>query len=439
MPDREYLDRITAQVEELQKIAQDLYKSSNDFPAINRNAKRILASAQMLQINLERSPQSSYPMSRPIYLDYNATTPLDPEVIAAMKPFLEEEFGNPSSSHWFGIKPRKELSLARSQVANLLNCHPSEVVFTSGGSESNNYAIMGAARAKRATGNHIITTMVEHPAVLEVCRFLESQGYRVTYLPVDEHGIVSDLGVRAALTNETILITIMHANNEVGSIQPIEEISEIARARNIVFHTDAAQSVGKIPTDVKKLGVDLLSIAGHKLYAPKGIGALYVRSGISLENLMFGAGQEMGRRPGTENMLEIVGLGQACEISRRDLVKNSEHLKKMRDLLYQSLESHISNVRLNGHTERRLPNTLSLSFRNVEVGRLLEEIGMDVAVSAGAACHSDVTEISHVLKAMGIPEDWAKGTIRFSVGRFTSDSEINRTVDIVSRAVKELF
>ena len=377
-------------------------------------------------------------MKTPIYLDYNGTSPLDPEVISAMRPFLEEEFGNPSSSHWFGIAPKKAVELSRHRVASLLNCDPQEIIFTSGGTESNNYALFGIAHAKRDKGNHIITSLIEHPAVLEVCRDLEKHGFDVTYLPVDEYGLVSPFLVEKAITPQTILLTIMHANNEVGSIQPIEEISPLARNRGITFHTDAAQTVGKIPAVVDVLGVDLLSVAGHKLYAPKGIGALYIRAGTEPRQLMFGAGQEKGRRPGTENVLEIVGLGKACEIAQRDLDVNASHLKKMRDLLHDGLRARIQQVRLNGHPDKRLPNTLNLSFKNVDSTRILEEIGLDVAVSAGAACHSDHITVSHVLEAMAVPLEWAKGTLRFSVGKFTTEAEIVRTIDIVSDTVKRL-
>jgi len=377
-------------------------------------------------------------MKTPIYLDYNGTSPLDPEVIAAMRPFLEEEFGNPSSSHWFGIAPKKAVELSRHRVASLLNCDPQEIFFTSGGTESNNYALLGIAHAKRDKGNHIITSRIEHPSVLEVCRDLEKRGFDVTYLPVDEYGLVSPFLIENAITPQTILLTIMHANNEVGSIQPIEEISPLARNRGITFHTDAAQTVGKIPAIVDVLGVDLLSVAGHKLYAPKGIGALYVRAGTEPRQLMFGAGQEKGRRPGTENVLEIVGLGKACEIAQRDLDVNASHLKKMRDLLHDGLRARIQQVRLNGHPDKRLPNTLNLSFKNVDSTRILEEIGLDVAVSAGAACHSDHITVSHVLEAMAVPLEWAKGTLRFSVGKFTTEAEIVRTIDIVSDTLKRL-
>ncbi len=377
-------------------------------------------------------------MTEPIYLDYNGTTPHDPEVIEAMRPFLEKEFGNPSSSHWYGIKPKQAVDNARRQVASLLNCEPAEVLFTSGGTESNNYAIIGTALAKRDQGNHIITSQVEHPAVLEVCKFLEATGFRVTYLPVDEFGSVFARQVAGALTPETILVSIMHANNEVGTIQPVEEIGELTRERGIAFHCDAAQSVSKVPVDVQQLGVDMLSVAGHKLYAPKGVGALLVKKGTILRPIMFGAGQEMGKRPGTENVLEVVGLGKACEIAARDLDKNMARMKNTRDALHRGIVDAVGDVKLNGHPDRRLPNTLSLSFKGLDAQAILEEVGLDVAASAGAACHSDRVEVSHVLRAMGVELDWAMGTIRLTTGRMTSMDEIPRATLVIADAVKRL-
>ena len=377
-------------------------------------------------------------MQRPIYLDYNATTPHDPEVIDAMRPFLEEEFGNPSSSHGYGTEPQKAVIEARSQVASLLNCESEEIIFTSGGTESNNHAVKGVAYACRNKGNHIITSQIEHPAILEVCEFLEDIGYDVTYLPVDEYGIVRVLDVSDAITSKTILITIMHANNEVGSIQPIAQISELAKKHDILFHTDAAQSLGKMSADVGALGVDLLSVAGHKLYAPKGVGALYIRKGIKLARLMHGAGQESGWRAGTENVLEVVALGKACEIARRDLEKNRDHMQAMRDRLYEGIKESGNQVRLNGHPEKRLPNTLSISFHNLEANRILDKIGLEVAASAGAACHADTVDVSHVLKAMGTPIDWAKGTLRLTTGRMTTESDIDSAVKVISKTVKDL-
>ena len=377
-------------------------------------------------------------MIKPIYLDYNGTTPHDPEVISAMRPYLEEEFGNPSSSHPFGFKPRQAVLRAREQIAALINCRPQEIIFTSGGTESNNFAIKGIARAYRDKGNHIITSQIEHPAVLEVCAYLEKNGFEVSYLPVDEYGLVSESDVVSACTSKTILISIMHANNEVGTIEPLHDISKFARERGILLHTDAAQSVGKIAVDIAKLGVDLLSIAGHKIYAPKGIGALYIRDGLELETFMHGAGQETGKRAGTENVLEIVGLGKACEIAKRDMVRNTQQMQMMRDRLYVGIKKGCKQVQLNGHPEKRLPNTLSLSFHGLEANRILEKISVAVAASAGAACHADTVEISHVLKAMGVPLDWAKGTLRLTTGRTTSNEDIDTAVKIITNAVNAM-
>jgi cysteine desulfurase len=377
-------------------------------------------------------------MPKSIYLDYNATTPHDPEVIAAMRPFFEEEFGNPSSSHSYGSKPKQAVARARQQVASLLNCNPEEIIFTSGGTESNNFAIKGGAETFRQKGNHIITCQIEHPAVLEVCHFLENKGFEVTYLPVDEFGLVNRADLEAVIKKETILISIMHANNEVGTVEPITEIALLAKEHDIIFHTDAAQSVGKISVDVKKLGVDLLSIAGHKVYAPKGVGALFIRQGLAPAKLMHGAGQEMAVRAGTENVLEIVGLGTACEIAKRDLDKNMKHMQAMRDRLHEGLKKGGDQVRLNGHPEKRLPNTLSISFLGMEANRILDAIGTEVAASAGAACHSDTVQISEVLEAMNVPLEWAKGTLRLTTGRMTTEADIDRAVQIINDAVKKL-
>ena len=378
------------------------------------------------------------PMKKPIYLDYNATTPHDPEVIEAMRPFFEQEFGNPSSSHHYGSKPKQAVARAREQVSALLNCQPQEIIFTSGGTESNNFAIIGCAESLRHRGQHIITSQIEHPAVIEVCRFLEMAGFVVTYLPVDEFGRVNPADIEAAIQSETILISIMHANNEVGTIEPIKEITAIAKKRNIVVHTDAAQSVGKIPVDVNHLGVDLLSIAGHKVYAPKGIGALYIRQGFMPARLMHGAGQEMGVRPGTENVLEIVGLGKACEIARRDLEKNMLHMQAMRDRLFEGIKKECPQIKLNGHPDMRLPNTLSISFHEIEANRILDEIEPAVAASAGAACHSDTIQVSNVLEAMDVPLEWAQGTLRLTTGRGITAADIDKAVRVISSAVKRL-
>lgn len=377
-------------------------------------------------------------MIQPIYLDFNGTTPLDPEVIAAMRPFLETEFGNPSSSHWYGIRPKKAVEAARRQVAGLLGCQPQEVFFTSGGTESNNHAIKGLARAFKGKGRHLITSTIEHPAVLEVCRSLEAEGFETSYVDVDDTGRVRVDDVAAAIRPDTILISIMHANNEVGTIQPIADIAALARKKGICIHTDAAQSVGKIATDVEALNVDLLSVAGHKIYAPKGIGALYVRSGLLPEKFCHGAGQEMGWRAGTENVMAIVGLGKACEMADRNLDFAGSHLKATRDRLHEGLADSLTDIRLNGHPHNRLPNTLSLSFRGLEANRILEEIGLEVAASAGAACHLDTVTLSHVLEAMRVPMEWARGSVRFSTGRMTTVDQTDRAVKVVVKAVRRL-
>ncbi|MBW2479179.1 MAG: cysteine desulfurase [Deltaproteobacteria bacterium] len=377
-------------------------------------------------------------MPKPIYLDYNATTPHDPEVIAAMRPFLEEAFGNPSSSHFYGNAPQKAVADARSQVAELLGSRPEEIVFTSGGTESNNHALKGVAEAYADKGNHIITSRIEHPAILEVCQYLEKNGVAVTYVSVDDRGMVSAYEVEKAVTARTVLISIMHANNEVGTIQPLADIARIAKAKDILLHTDAAQSVGKIPTRVEELGVDLLSVAGHKIYAPKGVGALFIRNGIRLPRFMQGAGQESGRRPGTENVLEIVGLGKACEIAARDLEQNMTHMQHMRDRLYEGIRKKCVRIRVNGHPQHRLPNTLSISFEGLEANRILERIASRVAASAGAACHSDRIDVSGVLKAMAVPLSWAKGTLRLTTGRMTTEADIDHAIGVISQAVESL-
>jgi cysteine desulfurase len=375
---------------------------------------------------------------RPIYLDYNATTPLDPEVIAAMQPYLREKFGNPSSSHGYGLEARNAVERARAQVAALLYCQPEEIIFTSVGTESNNAAIKGIAWARRDRGNHIITSQVEHSSVTQVCRFLERQGFEVTYLPVDDWGRVKPDEIEHAIRPETILITVMHANNEVGALQPLEAIVHMAHDRDVVVHTDAAQTAGKIPTDAGLLGVDLLSLAGHKIYGPKGVGALFVRSGLALEPLLHGGGQELGQRPGTENVLEIVGLGAACELAKRDMHRNYAHLRDLRNRLYQNLNTALPDVRINCDLNHSVPNTLSVCFRGIDSHTLLAAIHDRVAASTGSACHSHNAKVSSVLQAMNVPLEWARGTVRFSVGRFTTAREIDTAVGVLAEAVREL-
>ncbi|MCD6089936.1 MAG: selenide, water dikinase SelD [Bacteroidales bacterium] len=373
-----------------------------------------------------------------IYLDYNATTPIDKEVADAMRPYLDDYFGNPSSSHAYGVKTKLAVEKARLQVAQLLNCEPSEIVFTSGGTESNNYAIKGIAFANQQKGNHIITSSVEHPAVFEVCKYLERFGFEITYLPVDEFGIICLADLEAAIRPTTILISIMHANNEVGSIQPISDIAKIIKGKGIYFHTDSAQSIGKIESNVQALGVDLMSVAGHKLYAPKGIGALYIRNGVHLEKLMHGADHEQNLRAGTENVLEIVGLGKACEIAKENLLANARHYKETRDYLHQLLKESLPKIKLNGHPERRLPNTLSISFPRVEANTLIDRLE-GVAASAGAACHSESIDVSAVLEAMLVPLDFAMGTIRFSTGRGSTMTDMKKAAEEIISTVKSLM
>jgi cysteine desulfurase len=374
---------------------------------------------------------------KPIYLDYNATTPIDTEVAAAMLPFIREHFGNPSSSHAYGVAARKGVDRAREQVAALLNCSPAEVLFTSGGTESDNHAIKGAAGAHRSKGNHIITSAFEHPAVTEVCEYLAADGFDITYVPVDAHGIIDLEALKEAITERTILISVMHANNEAGTVQPIGEIARMARKRGILVHTDAAQSAGKIPVDVSELGIDLLTVAGHKLYAPKGVGALYVRDGVQLEKFMHGAGHEAGRRAGTENVIGVAGLGAACEAAKRDLAVNMDRMKRARDRLEERLLRAVEDVRVNGHLEKRLPNTLSVSFRGVDAGTLLQSME-GLAASAGAACHGNAVELSRTLRAMAVPIEWARGTIRLSTGKYTTEGEVDRAVEIIASNVRML-
>ena len=358
-----------------------------------------------------------------IYLDYNATTPLDPSVVESMKPALSHLFGNPSSSHLPGIAARKLVEKARLQVAGLLNCQAEEIIFTSGGTESNNHAIKGIAFAWAGDGKHIITSTIEHPATLEVCKYLQEKGYHISYVNVDAGGIIKIDELESAIRKDTILITVMHANNEIGAIQPITEISQLARKHKIAFHTDAAQSAGKIPVDVQELGVDLLSLAGHKIYGPKGIGALYIRSGLTIEKLIHGADKEQNRRAGTENVPQIIGLGEASAIAKRDLEINRKAMQLTRDALFDSIRQSIPEVQWNGDPENCLPNTLSLSFPGVDAQLILS--GMEnVAASAGAACHAEHTDISHVLDAIGLSAEQSIGTLRFSTGKNTTREEI---------------
>jgi len=369
-----------------------------------------------------------------IYLDYNASTPIDPSVAEVMRIALEDGYGNPSSSHWAGAPAKAVVEKARLQVASLLGCASEEVVFTSGGSEANNLALKGLFFAQRRERVHLITTQIEHPAILAPCRFLERQGAIVTYLPVDGTGRVDPEDLLRAIKPETILISVMHANNEVGTVQPIEACAQIAREHGIAFHTDAAQSVGKVATRVDDLGVDLLSIAGHKLYAPKGVGALYVRRGISLEPLIHGGGHEGGLRAGTESALLVAALGQACVLAK-DLAA-MDRIRQLRDDFWQAIQQRFgARAVLNGDPELRLPNTLNVSFIGHIGADLLARLN-GVAASTGSACHSGHIELSPVLRAMGVAPEVGMGAIRFSLGRATTKSEIVAVCEQLALLVK---
>ena len=370
-----------------------------------------------------------------IYLDHNASTPLLPEVISAMIPYLKNHYGNPSSNHAYGQAAKSAITLARDQVATLLNCSPDEIIFTSGGSESNNLAIKGIAELHPR--GHIITSAIEHPAVLEVCRYLLTKGYEITLIPVDEYGLVNPDTVQAAIRPDTFLITIMLANNEVGTIQPLKEIAQIAHQQKILVHSDAAQAVGKIAVDLQNLEVDLLSIAGHKMNAPKGVGALFIKTGIKIAPLFQGAGHELGLRPGTENVLEIVGLGAAAQLFHENEMAVIAELKSRGDQFWQELHEAIPEVRLNGHPEKRLPNTVNVYFPGIDANTLLAELPQ-IAASAGAACHADSTAPSHVLKAMNLSTERILGSIRFSVGRTTTPAEVSLAVQTIVAAYRRL-
>ncbi len=373
----------------------------------------------------------------PIYLDYNATTPIAPQVRDAMLPFVEQHFGNPSSSHAYGQTTAAAVQSAREQVAALLACEPGEVVFTGGGSESDNMALVGRVWASGITQPHIITSVVEHPAILTTCRFLERQGATVTYLPVDSAGQVDPDAVRHALTTHTVVVSIMHANNETGTLQPIAAIGTICRDAGVPFHTDASQSVGKVSTQVDTLGVDLLTIAGHKLYAPKGIGALYIRSGIEVEPLIHGAGHESGRRAGTENVSHIVALGAAAELARSSLAAEEPRQRQLRDRLQALLEQDPGKVTLSGHPAERLPNTLNIRFSGIDGNQLLDATP-EVAASTGSACHAGLSEPSPVLIAMGVNPVDAIGAVRLSLGRPTTGADIERAAKELAAATRRL-
>lgn len=373
-------------------------------------------------------------MRLPIYLDYNATTPVDPQVMATILPFLTERFGNPSSAHIYGRESHAAMEAARQQVAALIGSAPHDVIFTGSGSESNNLAIKGAILAHPAGKRHIITSAVEHPAVLNVVRYLQRfHEASVTVLPVDRFGQVDPDDLRQAIRPDTALITIMHAQNEVGTLQPVAEIGRIAREHDVLFHVDAAQSIGKVPVLVEEIGCHLLTIAGHKLYAPKGVGALYVRAGVKLEPLVHGAGHEGGLRAGTENAAYIAGLGAACELVG-DLEAEADRQRRLRDRLHTMLEEAAPGLVLNGHPDRRLPNTLNLSFAERTGPEVLAR-APEVAASTGAACHAGVDQPSAVLKAMGASDSVAMGAVRLSLGRYTDLAQVEAAAGFLVRAL----
>ncbi len=374
-----------------------------------------------------------------IYMDHNATTPLREEVLDAMMPYLREEFGNASSLHSYGMQARRAIEGAREQVATGLGAQPREIVFTGCGTESDNQAIKGIAFAKRGQGDHIITSQIEHKAVLETCQYLEKQGFRVTYLPVDKYGTVNPNDVARAITEQTVLVSVMFANNEVGTIQPIAEIGQMCRERGVCFHTDAVQAVGKLPIDVNELGIDLLSLSAHKFYGPKGVGALYARRGVKMDPLLHGGHQERGRRAATENVAGIVGLGKAIELRLEEMESEAERLAALRDRLCDGISELIESVHLNGHPTDRLPGTLDMGFEYIEGEGII--MGLDlagVAVSSGSACTSASLEASHVLLAMGIEPALAQGSIRFSLGRGNTDADVDYVLEKLLPIVERL-
>jgi len=376
---------------------------------------------------------------RSIYLDHAATTPAHPDVVKAMLPYFTDAFGNPSSIYSYGQEARGAVEEARTKVAELIGARDEEIIFTSGGTEADNFALKGAACANEHKGNHIITTSIEHHAVMEVCKFLGKRGFKITYLPVDEYGLVDPDDVRKAITDKTILISIIHANNEVGTIEPTSEIGEIAKEAEVYFHTDAVQAVGHIPVHVDKLKVDLLSISAHKLYGPKGVGALYVRKGTKLVSFMQGGEQEKRRRAGTENVPAIVGLGKAVELAGKEMDKEAERLAGLRDKLIKGLVEKIDHVHLNGHPTRRLPNNVNVSVDFVEGESMLLNLDLEgICASTGSACSSATLEPSHVLLALGLSPEQAHGSLRFTLGRENSEEDMERVLEVLPGIVAKL-
>jgi len=374
-----------------------------------------------------------------VYLDYAATTPVHPDVTKAMLPYLTDAFGNPSSLYSYGREAKGAIEEARAKVADLIGAQDEEIVFTSGGTEADNFAIKGVAFANESKGNHIITSSIEHHAVIETCKFLEKRNFSVTYLPVDEYGLVDPRDVKKDITDKTILISVMHANNEVGTIEPIAEIGKVAKEAGIYFHTDAAQTVGHIPVDVNELGVDLLSISAHKLYGPKGIGALYIKKGTKLIPFMHGGGQERRRRASTENVPGIVGLGTAAELARQGVSQEAQHLTRLRNQLIKGLLERIDHIRLNGHPLKRLPNNINVSVDFVEGESMLLNLDLEsICASTGSACSSSSLEPSHVLLAMGLSHEQAHGSLRFTLGKWTTEEEIGQVLEVLPRIVAKL-
>lgn len=372
-----------------------------------------------------------------IYLDHNATTPVTPEAAEAMMPYLRDEFGNPSSDYPLGVNAGEAVSRARKAVSELIGCRQGEVIFTSGGSEANNMVLKGLIDFKNAEKGHIITCGVEHPAVLNPLLFLMELGVRVTILPVDRFGRVDPEAVKKAVSPETTLISIMLANNETGTLQPLKQISEIAKEYGVPVHTDAAQAVGKLEVDVDEIGVDFLTVAGHKLYGPKGIGALFIRDGRKIEPLIHGAGQEAGRRAGTENTILTVGLGEACRVAAQRLRDDIKNMKRLRDRLQELLFRHLEDLVLNGDPDKRLPNTLNVSVPGVEGARILDGIP-EIMASTGAACHDQTVSLSHVLSAMGVPPEIGMGALRLTVGRTNDIEQIEEAAQLIIKQVKRM-
>ena len=377
-------------------------------------------------------------MSR-LYLDYAATTPTHPDVVKVMLPYFADAFGNPSSIHSYGQEAGGSVEVARDKIAALIGASAEEIVFTSGGTEADNFALEGVAFASQSKGNHIITSTVEHHAVLATCKFLEGKGFRVTCLPVDRYGMVDPDNVRSAITDKTILISVMHANNEMGTIEPIAEIGKIAREAGVCFHTDAVQTVGHIPVDVNELGVDLLSMSAHKLYGPKGVGALYIRKGTKLVAFMHGGEQERGRRASTENVPGIVGFGKAAELAGQEMNDEAERLTELRNKLITGLLERIDHIHLNGHPVKRLPNNVNISADFVEGESMLLNLDLaGICASTGSACSSGSLESSHVLLALGLPQIQTHGSLRFTLGKWTTDEEINRVLETLPAIVTKL-